>query len=261
MPYRFATENRDYSDYARGRVLYGQHGHPAYPVRLASEIWQRCVAVLREEGRSGPYVLYDPCCGGAYLLTTLALLFRPEIQAVIGSDVDAGVLETARRNLGLLSVRGMDARIDDLRALHRQFGKASHAAAIESALRLRDRLAAVGGDEIETQVFWADATDARALQEGLAGRTIDVLIADLPYGQDSQWKRLQEEVPPSCSPLIQMLDALLMVTSTETVVALSSDKGQKLDHLAYRRVERFRLGKRQVALMRPQAWKPLSGEQ
>lgn len=253
MPYQYATDKTDDSDYARGRVLYGQHGHPAYPVRLASEIWQRCTAVLRAEGRPGPYVLYDPCCGGAYLLTVLALLFDSEIAAAIGSDADEGVLETARRNLALLSVRGMEQRLDELRALHRQYGKASHGAAVESALRLRDRLAAVGGDEIEARVFWADATDPRALQAGLAGRAIDVLIADLPYGQDSQWKRQREDGPPSRSPLSQMLDALRTVTSARTVLALSADKGQKPAHPAYQRVTRLRLGKRQVTWLRPLA--------
>jgi hypothetical protein len=251
MPYRFATEKQDYSDYARGRVLYGRHGHPAYPVRLASEIWQRCVAVLRAEGRVGPYRLYDPCCGSAYLLATLAMLHRDDISTVLGSDVDGRVLETARRNLALLSATGMDARIDEIRALHQAYGKASHAAALESALRLRDRLSVDPGPEIETRVFEADGTDARALERGLAGCEVDVLIADLPYGQDSQWKRLQEGGSPSCSPVIQMLDALLAVTSTDTIVALSADKGQKLAHPAYRRLERFRLGKRQVALLRP----------
>jgi hypothetical protein len=250
MAYRYATERRDYSDYARGRVLYGQHGHPAYPVRLASEIWQRCTAVLREEGRTGPYTLYDPCCGGAYLLTTLGLLHRPEIEAAIGSDVDAGALETARRNLALLSLAGMDRRIDEVRALHRAYGKPSHAAAVESALRLRERLLFAGGAEIETRAFVADATDARALEMGLAGLQVDVLIADLPYGRDSHWKGLQED-QSSCSPLIQMLDALRAVLAPQTVVALSADKATKLAHPAYRRLGRFRLGKRQVALLRP----------
>jgi hypothetical protein len=253
MPYLYATEKRDYSDYARGRVLYGLHGHPSYPVRLASEIWQRCAALLREEGRPGPYTLYDPCCGSAYLLTVVALLFRPEITTVIGSDVDAHALETARRNLALLSVKGMERRLDEIRALHKSYGKASHAAAIESALWLGEQLVGAGGEEIEVQVFEADATDAHALQRGLQGRAIDVLVADLPYGRDSLWKRLQEDGPSSCSPLIQMLDALLAVTSADTIVALSCDKEQKLAHPAYRRVERFRLGKRQVAFFRPLA--------
>jgi hypothetical protein len=253
MPYRYATEKRDYSDYARGRVLFGQHGHPAYPVRLASEIWQRCVAALQEQGRPGPYVLYDPCCGGAYLLTAVGLLYRSQLKAAIGSDVDAGVLETARRNLALLSVAGMERRLGEIRELYETYGKPSHAAAIESALRLREQLAGARGKKVEVQVFKADATDAQALSKGMQGRAIDVLIADLPYGRDSSWQRLQEGGPSSCSPTYQMLDALRFVTSADTIVALSCDKGQRPVHPAYQRVERFRLGRRQVAFLRPLA--------
>jgi 23S rRNA G2445 N2-methylase RlmL len=144
----------------------------------------------------------------------------------------------------------MAARIDEIGALHAAYGKASHAAALESARRLDAQVTARPA-ELETQVFLADATDAHALQAGLVGRAIDVLIADLPYGRDSQWKRLQEEGGSSCSPLNQMLDALLAVTSTATILALSADKGPKLAHPAYQRVEHLRLGKRQVALLRP----------
>jgi hypothetical protein len=167
--------------------------------------------------------------------------------------VDARVLETARRNLALLSVGGMDARIDEIRALYREYGKLSHAEALESAQRLRERLLASGSPDIETRAFEADVTDARALELGLGGQAIDVLVADLPYGQDSQWKRLQEDEASSCSPLYQMLEALLVVTSADTLVALSCDKGQKPTHPAYRRIARFRLGKRQVVLLRPPA--------
>jgi 23S rRNA G2445 N2-methylase RlmL len=250
MPYRYATDKLDYSDYARGRVLYGLHGHPAYPVRLASEIWQRCTAVLRAEGRPGPYVLYDPCCGGAYMLATIALLHRDEVAAIVASDVDARVLETARKNLSLLDAAGMERRIDEIRALHAAYGKASHADALESALRLRARLPDPPAVPLEARVFQADVTDARALEQGLGGREVDVLIADLPYGQDSSWKRLQEGGSSSCSPLIQMLEALLAAISVDSIVALSTDKNQRPAFSAYRRVERFRLGKRLVTLLR-----------
>ena len=131
----------------------------------------------------------------------------------------------------------------------------TYSQAIESALRLRERLFAGREEELVTWAFQADATDARSLERGLQGRAIDVLIADLPYGRDSQWKRLQEDGVPSCSPQLQMLDALLAVTSARTnapaIVAVSAAKGQKLVHPAYRRVERFRLGKRQVTLLKP----------
>jgi tRNA G10 N-methylase Trm11 len=260
MPYRFATTRQDYSDYARGRVFYGLRGHPAFPVRLTSEIWQRCVARLRAAGRPGPYAVYDPCCGGAYLLATLGYLHSLDLAAISGSDVDATVLETAARNLALLHEEGMQRRIAELRRLAEAYGRSSHVAAIESAERLKGRLFGSGRHEIETHLFRADATNARALVEGLGGREVDVVIADVPYGRDSTWQRPGEGGVPSSGLVVQLLDALCAVASGDTLVALAADKGQVLLHPAYRRVERFRLGKRQVALLRPLAPKTLSGE-
>ena len=69
MQYQFATERPDYSDLASGRVLYSMPGHPAFPIRLGSEILQRCLALRRAAGYSSPVVLYDPCCGTGYLVT------------------------------------------------------------------------------------------------------------------------------------------------------------------------------------------------
>jgi hypothetical protein len=48
-----------------------------------------------------------------------------------------------------------------------------------------------------------------------------------------------------------MLETLLSVVSPWTVVAIAADKGTRLAHEGYRRIERFRLGKRQVALLVP----------
>lgn len=93
MPYRFATAASDYSDYAGGRVFYGAPGYPALPVRLASEVLQRCLAI---RGATSPAVLYDPCCGGAYHLGTLAYLHWQRIGAIAGSDVDAEALALPR---------------------------------------------------------------------------------------------------------------------------------------------------------------------
>lgn len=40
-------------------------------VRLASEIFRRCVAKRAAAGQAQPVTLYDPCCGGAYHLSAL----------------------------------------------------------------------------------------------------------------------------------------------------------------------------------------------
>ena len=255
MPYRFATERQDYSDYASGRVFYGLSGHPAFPVRLASEILQRCIALQRAEGRVGPYVLYDPCCGRAYLLSTLAYLHGPDIAEVIGSDVDARALEVAGLNLGLLTEAGLERREAEIRQMWTAYGKASHLEALQSAQRLKERYdASLAGCPIQARLFEADALDGKALGRHLAGVAIDVVITDIPYGRDSSWRTEDGPDPkaaPAPSAVWRMLEALLSVLSPWTVVAIAADKGPALAHEGYRRLDRFRLGKRQIALLTP----------
>jgi 23S rRNA (guanine2535-N1)-methyltransferase len=115
MQYKYATEQLDYSDFASGRVFYSLPGHPAFPVRLASEIFQRCVAIRKTiYTNSKPCTLYDPCCGTAYHLSVLAYLHRAHIQEVIGSDIAEKAVALASQNLGLLDVAGLDKRISEI---------------------------------------------------------------------------------------------------------------------------------------------------
>ena len=122
LEYRFATdEPREH--FASGRVLYNAKGAAPFPVRLADEIAQRCFALLEERGHSGPYAVYDPCCGSGYMLTVIGLLHGTRIRTVLASDIDEAMLGTARRNLALLTAEGMRARIEQLRGLYEAFGK------------------------------------------------------------------------------------------------------------------------------------------
>ena len=254
MPYQYATTRHDYSDYASGRVFYGLTGQPAFPIRLASEMLQRCLAVHRAQGRAGPCVLYDPLCGGAYLLGTLAYLHWADIAQCIGSDVDLQALSLAERDLGLLAVEGIDRRISEIVRMIELYGKASHRAALESAERLKEQLLTSLADHpIITRAFQADVMDSQALAKGLKGTAVDIVLTDVPYGRDSAW-----QIPEGCTepPLRQMLEALSAVVSTRTVIAVATDKAQQIVHQRYRRIDRFRLGKRQVALLQLQAASP-----
>src|SRR5512142_1863099 len=114
MQYKYAKEQLDYSDFASGRVFYSLPGHPAFPVRLASEIFQRCLASREAIYKdSHPCTLYDPCCGTAYHLSVLAYLHGECIREVIASDIDEKAVALAKRNLGLLSMEGLEGRIDE----------------------------------------------------------------------------------------------------------------------------------------------------
>ena len=72
MPYGFATQRRDYSDFASGRVFYGLPGFPALPIRLASEMFASALAFRACLGSR--FTVCDPCSGGAYHLATLGYL-------------------------------------------------------------------------------------------------------------------------------------------------------------------------------------------
>src|SRR5919198_6265316 len=101
MKYRFATERVTYEDYASGRILYGRPGFTAFPVRLASELFQRCADRLAQEGKPPPYSLFDPCCGGGYLVTVAGLLHGDRLAGILASDIDPEAVDLAGRNLSL----------------------------------------------------------------------------------------------------------------------------------------------------------------
>src|SRR5215216_6396625 len=123
MQYKYAKEQLDYSDFSSGRVFYSLPGHPAFPVRLASEIFQRCLAQRKTLYQvSTPCALYDPCCGAAYHLSVLSYLHREHIREVIASDIDAKAVALAGRNLGLLYMDGLEKRIHELSDMLKTYG-------------------------------------------------------------------------------------------------------------------------------------------
>lgn len=101
-------------------------------------------------------------------------------------------------------------------------------------------------------LFCADATDAAGLRLQLAGATPDLAIADVPYGQHSAWQGAHA-ADADRPALWWLLEALRPLLAATTVVAIAVDKAQRLDHAGYRRLERFQLGKRQLALLQPAA--------
>jgi methylase of polypeptide subunit release factors len=247
MKYLFATERQNYSDYASGKVFYGLPEHPAFPIRLASEILQRCFALCKTTGRC---VLYDPCCGGAYHLATLAYLHWDRIDAIAGSDINADALALAERNLALLTAPGLERRIAEIDKMRAAYGKASHEEALKSAQRLQHRLqTALASHQIKTRLFCADAMDSDAIQTKLGGAHIDVIFTDVPYGKRSTWQSDRT----SQTAMDRLIESLLPVLSSDAVVAIACDKQQKARHERYRQAERFRIGKRQVFILRPKS--------
>jgi tRNA G10 N-methylase Trm11 len=239
MQYRFETEKRNYEDYSSGRVLHSQPGATSFPARLASEVFRRAVAAQREQGRTGPYTVFDPCCGGAYLLTVLGLMHGDLIARVIAADVDNRAVELARRNLALLTPAGINDRMAQINQLFDAYGKESHREALESAKRLK---AAVEARQHSIDVNCRQA-DALRLDSTTVS-DFDILITDVPYGDLTSWTGAEE------NGMEQFLGQIAGVTPPGAVLAIIADKGQKARHEALERVERFQVGKRQVEILR-----------
>jgi 23S rRNA (guanine2535-N1)-methyltransferase len=250
MPYRFANQRHDHSDFAAGPVLYSLPGQPAFPVRLTTEIFQRAQAHLLRLGRAAPYTVYDPCCGSAYLLVTLAYLHWPAIQQVVGSDIDPAVMPLATRNLSLLTLAGVDSRIAQLAQLHAQFGKPSHAQALSSAQRLRALVQRYHDlHPVPSRLFVANALLAADLHSQLARGSVDLIMTDLPYGQRTSWLA-SESSAIAGDPEWQLLEALRVLVVPTSIIALTSTKQHQIAHDAYERLEQWRIGKRRTLFFR-----------
>ncbi len=99
---------------------------------------------------------------------------------------------------------------------------------------------------IQTMVFQANATQSPSLRKGLQDTAIDVIFTDIPYGQNSQWEHTK-----TADPVKAMLEALKEFISPQTILAVVSDKLQKIAHEKYKRLEKFQIGKRQVVILQP----------
>ena len=249
MQYKYEKVSSDYSDLASGRVFYSSPGYPAFPVRLASEIFQRCLANRATIYKDAtPCALYDPCCGAAYHLSILAYLHRKHIREIIASDVDKKAVELAKRNLGLLTAKGLDQRINKITEMVEQYQKDSHKEALRSARTLRNKIINLAQERpLATKVFQASATDSKRILNHLKAKSVDIVFTDIPYGQHSQWHVSNKLL----NPLESMLNALVGVLSSSSILAIVSDKQQKVEHERYQRVEHFQIGKRRVVILKP----------
>ena len=234
MKYQYTVEKVNYEDYAAGRVLYTQAGMTSFPVRLASEIWQRCAALLPQK----PLRVYDPCCGSAYLLTTLGFLHGAQLAALWASDIQAQATTLARKNLALLTEAGLAQRQAEIETMLRDYGKASHADALSSVDALRQQIPQAA---IDTRIWLADA-----MQPPLKNGCVDVLLTDVPYGDVVAWNGVTAE-----NAVYQLLEAQYLILARPAVVAIISDKKQKAAHPNYARISQETLGKRRITLLQP----------
>lgn len=159
MQYRLAVARSEYRDLASGFVLRSAPGFPAFPARLAEELFLRCEA---HATASGPLTLWDPCCGSGYLATVIGLSNRARLDRILCSDASPDAVTLASRNLALLTAAGMEGRERELLGRASEFGKQEYAERAAAARRLSAVLQASGGDLPGTAVR-ADVFDPAAL--------------------------------------------------------------------------------------------------
>jgi hypothetical protein len=252
MPYRYALDRPDYSDLASGKVLLAAPGYPAFPVRLASEVFQRCLAFRIENGLTKRVILYDPCCGAAYHLAVLGFLHRGFLRAIAASDIDPQAVSLAGKNLRMLSFDGLDRRSDELAELYRLYGKETHREALVAAGRLRKILNRKSSSPpLAIHVFRANALEKPRPSRLPCSAPVDIVFTDVPYGRHSLW---QIPFATAQDPLWLLLESLLAILHPGSLVAVVFDKHQKTAHERYERVDRFQIGKRRVCI-----WTPKSG--
>ena len=244
MQYKYALRE-NWQDYAAGRVFHHFPGQAVFPVRLASEIFQRVYKMWSARGsKKKACHLFDPCCGGAYQLTILGHLHRPAIAHISAFDIDARALELAAMNLRLLTLEGLRDRRHQLQALFDEYGKPSHVVAIRSADKFLKHIRHWEHGDIPYTLAQVNALDASALAEHLP-QPADIVFSDAPYGMRSQWQAAEGIE----DPLTAMLGALKTCLSPHSVVAIASNKAQKIRHPDYHRLEKFQVGHRQIALL------------
>jgi hypothetical protein len=241
MVYRFEASDRNYADLASGAVLHSAPGFPAFPVRLASEMFLRGLAHIEAKE---PVTIWDPCCGSGYLVTVLALRHRSRVREVIASDIDDAAVALARRNLALLTGAGLSTRAAELAALAGKFGKSSYAEAADAAVRLAEQLASSGGD-VPSAAHVADVFDTAQVAAALDGRTAQVVITDVPYGEQTDWQGVNAGAG---TPGMVRAVASIVPAETVLIVAVRGRKVPLGDQV--RPIERFKIGTRSVAIAR-----------
>ncbi|MBZ2174315.1 hypothetical protein K8M07_03535 [Schnuerera sp. xch1] len=231
MEYKY-SKNDNYENFSSGRVLYHGSGMTNFPVRLAQEIYGRCLQYSPKENN---ICLYDCCCGGGYLLTVLGFLNQDTIGKIIGSDINIELLNTAKKNLSLLSEEGINKRIIEINQMIASYQKQSHIEAKNSAIALKSLIKT----NIEYEIFQSDVLKDLNLKT-----KPDIIITDVPYGHMVDWRGNEENV------IDKLLDTLYRICGLDTIIGLCMNKKQKVRNEKFTRLEKQKIGKRKFEILR-----------
>ncbi len=236
MDYKYIKDD-NFEDFASGRVFYHKPGMPNFPVRLAGEIFGRCLSYTDRN----QITLYDPCCGSSYMLAVLGMLYTKSIKNIVASDISEDSIEVSKRNLALLSEDGLKIREKQIQQMMEEYQKPSHYEALESIhkfielVRSREHM-------INIETFVADILAPDVLKH--RSFKADIVITDVPYGNLATWSDQNADATN------RLLDNLIPILSKHSVVAVITDKSQRCNNEKYERLEKLKVGKRQISILK-----------
>jgi hypothetical protein len=233
MLYKFFPQN-NYEDFASGSVFYHNAGYTNYPVRLAGEIFSRCLEFSQKENN---IKMYDPCCGSAYMFSVLGFLFNGIIDEVFCSDVSDEAAELSHKNLSLLSYSGIEKRKSELHDLMQKYNKESHKNALDSLKRIKEKIK----HEIKTNIFTANILNTNELihKDFIA----DIIMTDVPYGNLVNWSE------NTGNEIEKLLDGIIPVINNHSIIAISHSKNNKVHHEKYKTLEKIKTGHRKISIL------------
>jgi type I restriction-modification system DNA methylase subunit len=234
MEYKYFGKN-NYGDFSSGKVIFQKSRNPNFPVRLAGELFSRC---LERINKTKNICVYDPCCGAAYLATVLGFLFNEKIATIYGSDIAKESVAIARNNLSLLSSNGIEERRKDLTDLAQKYGRQSHIDALHSLDNMAKRIK----HGIRTDAFLADILNRDSLKN--KNFCADIVITDVPYGGLAAW------TGEAGDQTTMLLDTLVPVINKDTIIAIVHSKNQKPDNRRYNRIKKLKAGHRIMEILK-----------
>ena len=94
---------------------------------------------------------------------------------------------------------------------------------------------------LKVNLFKADILMEKSLDE--CDFKADIVITDVPYGEMVAWEG------DGAENINKLLDNLKVVLHPESVIAVISDKKQKISHPDYKRLEKHNIGKRKFEIL------------
>jgi 16S rRNA G966 N2-methylase RsmD len=170
--------------------------------------------------------------------TVLGFLCNEHVSSIYCSDISKEAIELSLKNLSLLTLSGITNRKNELYEMVNKFDKESHKNALSSLEKITELLK----NEIGYEVFEANILKKNVL----VGRNFiaDMVITDVPYSNLVNWSA------DNGNEINVLLDEIIPVINSNTIVAISHNKKQKITNQNFFVIEKMQTGHRKIELLK-----------